>query len=93
LARPVQFLTPSGRITVNLYGRNASVRASQVSRYWHAVEYWRDTGDVSLLREFRGKTLRVGNKQSLPFITDPQILRVLRDAGELHFETLYETTT
>jgi hypothetical protein len=90
LMREVQFLTPQGQITVQLYGRNASVRATQVSRYWHAVEVWRDTGDASLLREFRGKFLRVGNKQSLPFITDIRVLRVLRDGGELSLESLYQ---
>jgi hypothetical protein len=89
LARSMQVLTPSGYRTVMLHGRNASQRAAELARYHNTVRRYLETGDTSLLREFRGKVLRT-NKQGFPYITDPATLDELARAGELSFETLYQ---
>jgi hypothetical protein len=67
----MQVLTPSGYRRVMITGRNASSRAAELARYHNAVRHYLETGDTSLLKEFRGKMLRA-NKQGFPYITDPR---------------------
>ena len=64
-------------------------QASLLGRYWTAVDLYRDTGDASGLREFRGKyIIDTGGKQRR-LLTDRATLDHLGSAGLLSFETLY----
>jgi len=86
LARTLQFPTETGSIGLDI---RDSRSASRIAAYWNAVKRYLETGDASGLRRFRGKTVRV-NKRGYPFITDPQVLDRLADAGELGFDDLYD---
>ena len=41
-------------------------QASLLGKYWTAVEHYRDTGDASALREFRGKVHRRRKRKAIP---------------------------
>jgi hypothetical protein len=58
-------------------------------KYWTAVERYRDTGDVSALREFRGKYIVDASGKQVRLLTNPRELDRLASAGLLSFETLY----
>jgi hypothetical protein len=64
-------------------------QASLIGRYWTAVERYRDTGDASALREFRGKYVIDANGRRFRLLTDLQALDRLGSAGVLSFESLY----
>ena len=81
IPRSLSFLTERGLITVE--ARN-SKEATLVSKYMTATKNYLMTGDESFLDRFRGK--RFGRHQ---FVTDPDILDELADAGELDFDSLY----
>ena len=89
LKRTLRFLTPDGRIAVDVQG---SRKASQVARYWSAVDRYLITGSTDPLREFRGQSLR-GRGFSFPFVTDPRTLNRLANTGEVSFEDLYAFVT
>ncbi len=86
LSRTLRVLTPEGQISLPIAD---SRTASQIGRYWNAVEHYLATGDTSQLERFRGKFFRV-NKQAYPFIVDTDLLDDLAAAGELHFDDLYD---
>jgi hypothetical protein len=86
LTRQLRVLTPEGQISLPI---GDSRTASQISRYWNAVEHYLATGDTSQLEKFRGKFFRV-QKRAYPFIVDTHLLDELAAAGELHFEDLYD---
>ena len=89
LRRRLRMLTPAGLIAVDALG---SRPASQIARYWAAVQRYLRTGDDRPLRAFRGK--RVGRgRQSVPYVTDLPTLERLEHAGEVLFEDLYESHT
>jgi hypothetical protein len=73
-------------------GVRDSRQASKIGKYWTAVERYRDTGDGSALREFRGKHVidAAGNRVRL--LTHRRTLDLLGSAGLLSFETLYART-
>jgi hypothetical protein len=64
-------------------------QASLLGRYWTAVEAYRDTGDASALREFRGKHIIDANGKRFRLLTDLRALDRLGSAGVLSFESLY----
>ncbi|MHB8218642.1 MAG: hypothetical protein ACYDDS_21425 [Candidatus Sulfotelmatobacter sp.] len=66
-----------------------SRQASLLGKYWTAVERYRDTGDASALREFRGKYIVDAGKKRVPLLTNPRELDRLGSAGVLSFESLY----
>jgi len=64
--------------------------ASKLSAYMAAVYDFRDNGDDRALRRFKRMRLRTRQKQSLPFVTDPDLLERLGNAGQLEFEDFYQ---
>ena len=70
-------------------GVRDSRQASLIGRYWTAVERYRDTGDASALREFRGKHITDASGKRVRLLTDRRALDHLGSAGVLSFETLY----
>ncbi len=85
LKRSLRFLTPQGVIALDVQGSRV---ASQIARYWAAVDRYLRTGLTDEVSEFRAKTIRVG-KLSYPFVTDPRTLGRLANAGQVSFEDLY----
>lgn len=70
-------------------GLRDSRQASLLGKYWTAVERYRDTGDASGLREFRGKHIIDASGRRHRLLTDLRALDRLGSAGVLSFETLY----
>ena len=64
-------------------------QASLLGRYWAAVDRYRDTGDASALREFRGKHIIDAKRKEFRLLTDLRALDRLGSAGVLSFESLY----
>jgi len=62
--------------------------ASLLGKYWTAVERYRDTGDPSALREFRGKHIIDADGKRVPRLTDLRELDRLGSAGVVSFESL-----
>jgi hypothetical protein len=83
LTRVINFYTEGGPMEITV---KSSVAASQISRHLTAVKQFLKTGDASGLKEFEGKTVKVGGT-SYPFITDLDLLERLQDA--VSFEDLY----
>jgi hypothetical protein len=86
LLRILSVLTPEGRREIAL---RDSRQASQLGRYWAAVQRYLQTGDDSALREFQGKKITDASRKRHPLITDPNQLNTLGSAGVLSFESLY----
>lgn len=70
-------------------GVRDSRQASLLGKYWTAVERYRDTGDASALREFRGKYMVDATGKRVRLLTNRHTLDHLGSAGVLSFETLY----
>jgi hypothetical protein len=70
-------------------GTRDSRQATQLGKYWTAVDRYRDTGDASALREFRGKYIIDASGKRVPLLTDLRELDRLGSAGVLSFESLY----
>lgn len=87
LVRSMRWIDERGLTTVE--PANAK-EASKLSAYWKAVDHYLTTGDDRALRRFQRMRLRTRQKTSLGFITDPDQLDRLGNAGELAFEDLYE---
>lgn len=88
IRRPMRVLTAQG---VTVADVRSSRVASRLAHYWNAVDHYLRTGDRRRLRPFEGKRLRAGG-HLFEFITDPDLLARLAEAGEVRFEDLYETT-
>jgi hypothetical protein len=86
LLRVMKFPTAKGIVDLEV---RDSRSAQRIGEYWNAVRIWRDTGDETALRRFRGKSIRSG-KIAYPFVTDPATLKRLAGVGELHFDSIYE---
>jgi hypothetical protein len=84
----MRVLTEQGVTVVEVRGSRLATRLSQ---YWHAVDHYLRSGDRRLLRPFEGKRFRASS-HLFAFITDPELLVQLGEAGEVRFEDLYETT-
>lgn len=85
IPRTLNFLTEQGPVAVTV--RNSRL-ASQIAEHANAVKVHRNTGDTSPLALFRSKSFRAGN-ETYRFITDPELLDRLADAGVLEIEGLY----
>lgn len=88
LKRTLNFLTEDGKIPLET---RSSRTASKISAHSLAAGRFLESGDPSGLAEFEGKTIRAG-KITYSFITDPDILERLGNAGEVSFEDLYAAT-
>jgi hypothetical protein len=86
LVRGLRFPTESGVVTLNVKDSRTS---SRLADYWHAVRTYLRTGNTIGLRKFRNKHIRV-DKRAYRFITDPDLLDRLFDAGELSFDDIYD---
>ena len=74
-------------------GVRDSRQSSQLGKYWSAVDRYRDTGDPSVRREFRGKYIVDDSGKRVPLLTDLRELDRLGSAGVLSFESLYAGAT
>lgn len=70
-------------------GVRDSRQASLLGKYWTAVERYRDTGDASALKEFRGEYIVDVDGKRHRLLTDLRALDHLGSAGVLSFESLY----
>ena len=86
LLRILSVLTREGRREIAV--RN-SRQASQLGRYWAAVQRYLQTGDDSALREFQNKKITDASRQRHPLVTNLDQLNTLGSAGVLSFESLY----
>ena len=86
IPRTMKFLTENG-LTHLVF--NDSREASEVARYWNAIERFLLTGDQKQLASFRGKTVRSG-KTAHAFMTNTRTLERLGYAGELAYEDIYQ---
>lgn len=87
LYRRMKFLTPDGTMEIDVYSSRA---ASRLGEYWAAVKHYVETGQDGPLRAFRGKSIRTG-KTTYHFVTDLETINHLAHAGELSFESIYES--
>src|SRR5260370_19490074 len=81
ISRSLNFLTDEGIVSIDVRG---SRDATLVSKYMAATKNYLSTGKESFLAPFKGKLLG-----PYSFVTDPEILDMLADAGELEFDTIY----
>lgn len=86
--RYMSFLTPAGQIAIDVRG---SVSATRIATYFNAVHKYLDTGDLTDLLHFRGKTLQSGAAR-YRFVTDPHALERLAHAGDVRTESIYVHT-
>jgi hypothetical protein len=63
--------------------------ASDLGKYWDAVQHYLETGESSRLDEFVQKQINDANGIQIPLITDVAELDRLGSAGVLSFESLY----
>ncbi len=82
IRRDLQVLTTRGLKTLDLRGSRV---ASTVGEHWNAVHRFLETGDVSVLRPFRDKSV-AGYRLE----TRPAVIERLGHRGELSFEDIYE---
>ena len=66
-----------------------SRHASDLGKYWDAVQDYLETGESSALRKFKRKRITDANGKRVPLITELSELDRLGSAGVLSFETLY----
>lgn len=66
-----------------------SREATVISRYWQLLGIYTRTGDASVFRKLRRKTVRDADGKRVPLVFDPEILDLLAHAGLLSFETIY----
>jgi hypothetical protein len=88
IRRPMRVLTEQG---VTVAEVRSSTVATRLAKYWGAVDHYLRTGDQSRLRAYAGKRLRAGG-HLFAFVTDPDLIARLAEAGEVRFEDLYEAT-
>lgn len=66
-----------------------SRQATEVGRYWNAVEKYLVTGDSSALRKYRRKRIADANGTQIQFLVEVGELDRLGSAGVLSFESVY----
>ena len=76
-------IEPEGLVELDL---RDSDQASLVGRHWAAIGRFLETGDETVLQEFRGS-------QVAGFVleTDPDVIEELARRGELRFEDIYRS--
>ena len=85
LARTLNVVTLQGPQSVVV--RDSRV-ATKIAQFMNSVKEYLKIGDSSILKPFRGKSFRASGV-SYQFITDPDALEQLADAGVLAIEQLY----
>lgn len=86
ISRTLNFITPEGKFTGKVQD---SRMASALAEHLNAVKVFANTGDLSALKKFEGRTFRASG-QIYQYVTDRETLAKLADAGELGaFERLY----
>ncbi len=86
IRRTLNFLTPRGPVPVTVYD---SRRATDIAEYMNAVRKYVRTGDTSKLERFKDKSFVTAGRVRR-FVTDPDVLDELADAGSLSaIESLY----
>lgn len=66
-----------------------SRQATQLAKYWNAVQRYLQKGDESALRKFTSKRITDAKGRAVPLLTDTHELDRLGNAGILSFESLY----
>jgi hypothetical protein len=90
IPRTLNFWTSGGTITVTVYD---SRTATDIAEYMNAVRKYVRTGDTSGLERFKNKSF-VADGRVRRFVTDPDVLDELADAGSLAgIESLYYART
>ncbi len=93
VARPkdrlLRVLVIPSRTGLREIGVRDSRHASLLGQYWTAVERYRDTGDTSALRKFRGQHIIDATGKRVRLLTNLHELDRLGSAGVLSFESLY----
>jgi len=90
IPRTLNFLTSRGTIPVTVYD---SRTATDIAEYMNAVRKYVRTGDTSGLERFKDKSF-VADGRVRRFVTDPDVLDELADAGSLAgIESLYYART
>lgn len=75
-------------ITVEVF----SFDASEIGRYWNAIERYESGEDAHALDEFAGvMVLDVETGRRYGLETDPEVVEELGRRGELSFEHIYES--
>jgi hypothetical protein len=90
LLRIVIIPRPEGPREIAVRG---SKQVSLLAEYWNALHDYLQTGDASLLKSFRGKSIKDAGGTEVPLPTDLAALNRLGSAGVLSFESLYARTT
>lgn len=85
--RSMRFLTAEGPVYLPV---TDSRTASTIGEYWEAVKLYLQMGNDRALRRFKYKQIRV-QKKTYNFVTDTKLLERLGRAGELDFESIYES--
>lgn len=86
IRRTLNFLTPRGTIPVTVHD---SRTATDIAEHMNAVRKYVRTGDTSELQRFKDKSFVTAGRVRR-FVTDPDVLDELADAGSLSaIETLY----
>jgi hypothetical protein len=86
IRRTLNFLTPRGTIPVTVFD---SRTATDIAEYMNAVRKYVRTGDTSELERFKDRSFVTAGRVRR-FVTDPDVLDELADAGSLSaIESLY----
>ena len=85
IPRTLHFITAAGPTEVTVHD---SRTASRIAEHMNAVRTYLRTGDSSALKSFRGESFEAGGLNH-QFVTDPDTLDKLADAGVLAMEGLY----
>ena len=85
IPRTLHFITPEGTVAITV---NDSRMATRMAEHMNAVRAFTHAGDLSALEAFQGESFEVDGV-TYTFVTDPEILARLADAGVLSIEGLY----
>lgn len=86
ILRPLVIPTSDGLAEI---ATRDSRSASTVAEYANAVQAFLQTGDDSILQQFRGQRIIDAEGNQVPLLTDLDELERLGAAGVLSFESLY----
>jgi len=89
LLRILAVPTPDG---VREVATRDSKEATQLGKYWAAVQKYLQTGNESGLKKFRRKRITDASGKKIPLVLDTAVLDQLGSAGVLSFESLYAKT-
>jgi hypothetical protein len=87
IPRTLHFITPGGPLPVTVQDSRI---ASRIAEYMNAVRTYVHSGESSALESFRGESFEASGT-TYRFLTDPETLDRLADAGVLAIEGLYRT--